>query len=327
MTDLPRPGRRALLAAGLAGAGLAVLPRSRAALAAAPKRAGQVPGVQRIAVGAIEVTAVSDGYIDIDPSLFPKATPEATAALKRAAFLPPEAPLRGGVNAYVMNTGDRLVLIDSGCAGLLGPTMGRLPESLEAAGVAPASIDTIVLTHMHPDHIGGVASAEGAAVFPNAELVVHEADWAFWTSPDLTARAPEAVKPFFLAAQRNAGAYAGRVRRLSADGEVMPGLSLMHLPGHTTGHSGVVVADGPDTLLVWGDVVHSAALQFARPDWAIAFDTDPDQAVETRRRVFDMAAADRLRIAGMHLPFPGVGHVERAADGYRYTPESWTYRL
>lgn len=325
MTDLPRLGRRDLVAAGLAGAGLALMPR--VARAAAPKQAAQVPGVQRLAVGDMEVTALSDGYIDIDPSLFPNATPEAVAALKNAAFLAPDAPLRSGVNTYVVNTGDRLVLIDSGCADLLGPTMGRLPANLVAAGIDPATIDTIVLTHMHPDHIGGIASAEGAAAFPEAELVVHEADWAFWTSADMTARAPDAVKPFFLAAQKNAAAYDGRVRRLDSDGEIVPGLSLMHLPGHTPGHAGIVVADGADSLLVWGDIVHAAPLQFARPDWAIAFDVDPEGAVETRGRVFDMVARDRLRVAGMHIPFPGIGHVERAAEGYRFTPENWEYRL
>jgi glyoxylase-like metal-dependent hydrolase (beta-lactamase superfamily II) len=139
------------------------------------------------------------------------------------------------------------------------------------------------------------------------------------------AKAPNEAKPFFQAAQAALKAYDGRLRRIGKDGEATKGITAMHLPGHTPGHTGFVVASGNASLLIWGDIVHSATLQFAKPDWAIAFDVDQDTAIATRRRVLDMTATDRLRIAGMHLPFPGVGHVAKAGDGYAFVREDWQY--
>lgn len=316
--------RRSLLAAP-AILTAATAPPLAPAVARAPLPGAETPPVYRFKVGAFSVTAVTDGTLGLGAELFPAAqqkSQEAAQLLSQAA-LPPQGPIRTFVNAYVVNTGDRLALIDTGLgpAPGFGPDLGRLPKNLAAAGVDPAAIDVVVLTHLHPDHVGGLAPA-GRPAFPNAQLVVSEADYAFWMDEGVASRAPADAQPFFTFAREALKPYAGRIRRVGS-GEAVPGLTLEAAPGHTPGHSMVRVASGPSQLLVWGDIVHAAALQFQQPDWSIAFDTDPNQAAASRKRVFDQAAADRLLVAGMHLPFPGVGHVTRRGDGYGYVPQSW----
>lgn len=318
--------RRQILTA--AGIGMAVAAGRTAPAAAAQPRAGrQVPGIYRLNVGDIEVTALLDGYIDLAMNLFPGAAAPEIRRLQKANFLPRGETVRSGVNAFVVNTGDRLALVDAGGSDLLGPTLGDLPASLAAAGIDPAAIDMVIVTHLHPDHIGGLVTGDGAAVFPNAELIVHEADWNFWTNAELMAKANDQGKVFFQAAQSAITPYAKRSRLVGDDEEVTPGIRSLALPGHTPGHTGFVVASGVDTLLIWGDVVHSAVLQVPHPEWSIAFDIASDLAVATRRRAFDMAASERLLVAGMHLPFPGFGHVTREGDRFRYQPAQWRYEL
>jgi glyoxylase-like metal-dependent hydrolase (beta-lactamase superfamily II) len=295
-------------------------------LAAQPKAGRQVPGIYRIAVGDIEVTAVLDGYIDLGVDLFPDAKADEVAKLQQANFVPVGDMLRASVNCFVVNTGDKLAIVDAGGRNLLGPTMGDMPAGLAAAGIDPAAVDVVIATHMHPDHIGGITTTNGAAAFTNAELVVHKDDWDFWMSPENLAGAPEFFKPFFQAAQAAGTPYVKTVRKIGGDEEIIPGIRSMALPGHTPGHTGFVVSSGTDTLLIWGDIVHSPMLQFAHPNWSIAFDTSPEVAAGTRRRAFDMAVTDRLLVAGMHLPFPGIGYVMRGG-GFKFVPAEWRYGL
>jgi len=296
------------------------------ALASAEKAASQVPGVHRVNVGDIQVTAVLDGYLDIPTAMFPKADAEQVAMLQKQAFRPVADTNRAAINTYAINTGDRLILVDSGGGGLMGPTAGKLKDNLEAAGIDPAQVDTILVTHLHPDHIGGVYSAEGAALFPKAEMVVNEADIGFWTSDEIMAKVPDNAKGFFTMARNALSAYDSRIKPISGSEEVASGITAQHLPGHTPGHTGYLIASGDDSLLIWGDIVHSATLQFAKPDWSIAFDVDQDAGAATRKKVFDMAAADRLAIAGMHIPYPGIGHVAAASEGYAFVPADWQYQ-
>lgn len=319
--------RRQLLAAGASGVALAGL-RAGPAAAAQPRAVRQVPGIYRLSIGSdIEVTALLDGFLDVGTNLFPDAAEEEVHRLQEAAFVPVGPFVRSGVNAFAVNAGDRLALIDAGGRNLLGPTLGRLPGSLKAAGIDPAAVDLVVATHLHPDHIGGLVTGDGAAVFPNAELVVHEADWNFWTDAELMAKANEQGKVFFQAAQAAITPYAKRTRLIGGDDEVMPGLRSLALPGHTPGHTGFIVSSGPETLLIWGDIVHSALLQVPHPEWSIAFDIGPDMAISTRRKAFDMSASDRLLVAGMHLAFPGIGRILRQDGGYAYRPEPWRFEL
>lgn len=304
----------------------ALLPAvARATTPPAPVLPATLPGLRVQRVGEATVMAVADGFLDIDPAILIGADAAEVARLQARAFLPGGA-IRTPVNAYVVGVGGHTVLIDSGTATAFGPDLGHLPANLKAAGIDPARIDVVALTHLHPDHVNGIVTADGAMAFPNAELAVHEDDWRFWTDEAAASRAPEAVRPFFAGAQRAVKPYAdaGRVRRLDREeAEVVPGLSLLPLPGHTPGHSGFRLASAGDQLLIWGDVVHVQALQLAHPDWSIAFDTDPAQAAATRKRTLDMVAADRIAVAGMHLDFPGFGHVSKVETGYAITPARW----
>ncbi|MEJ8574400.1 MBL fold metallo-hydrolase [Microbaculum marinum] len=320
--------RRQVLTGGVAGgmvlAGSLLGARPVAAAQALAGR--QVPGIYRLGVGDIEVTAILDGYIDLGIELFPSADAEEVTRLQRANFVPVGPSVRGAVNAFVVNTGEKLVIVDAGARDLMGPTLGQLPANLEAAGIDPEAVDVVALTHMHPDHIGGIVTANGAAVFPNAELVVHTDDWNFWMSPEIMEKANEQGKMFFQAAQAAGTPYAKRLRQIGDDAEVVPGIRSVALPGHTPGHTGYMISSGDQSLLIWADIVNAAILQFPHPDWAIAFDISPEVAIATRRRTFEMAATERLMIAGMHVPFPGIGHVVRDG-GFRFVPVSWNYEL
>lgn len=321
-------GRRAWLA-GVGAAALAAA-GGRPGIAAAPKAGEQVPGIYRHRVGGIEVTVVLDGTIAFPdaalPNLFAAYEAETAARLRAEAFVPAGGvPL--AVNAFLVNTGNRLVLIDAGAARVLGPTLGRLPRNLRAAGVSPADVDQIVVTHLHRDHAAGLLTGEGTALFPRAELLVAEAEAAYWTDPGNETQAPQRLRPFFAPARQVVAAYGDRIRRIVSDTEVTSGIRTLAVPGHTPGHLGVTIADGNEQLLMWSDVVHTQALQFPRPDWSIAFDSDPDLAAQTRRRMFDMAATDRLLVAGSHLSFPGLGHVARRSEGYGFVPVMWRASL
>ena len=204
----------------------------------------------------------------------------------------------------------------------MGPSLGRLAGNLAVMGVTPAAIDAVLLTHLHPDHVGGLVDAEGKALLPNAELIVHEAEPPFWQDDAMLAQATEENRGFVLLARSVLDAYRGRVRTI-ASGEALPGVTAVPAPGHTPGHTGWLIASGADSLLIWGDIVHLPGVQFARPGAGMGFDVDGAQAISTRQRIMDMAATDRLAVAGMHLDFPAFGHVARAGDGYTFIPEVW----
>ncbi len=284
----------------------------------------QVPGVYHRRVGEIVVTTVSDGYLDGSMAVIQNIAEAEAAQLLRDAFRP--VPRRTAVNCFLIHGGGRIALVDNGCGNAMAATGGRLMETLAAAGVAPAEIDTVLQTHLHPDHSNGLSDAAGVRLFPEAELVLHEAELAFWHDDAAMAKADETSRARnFQAARDQLAPYrmAGRVRTFTG-GEVFPGVTAMPFPGHTPGHSGYLIASGGDALLIWGDIIHVPEIQVPRPEVTMAFDIDPAQAQATRRRVFDMVATDRLAFAGMHMHFPGAGHLARRGDGYALVPEAWS---
>ena len=282
----------------------------------------QVPGVHHRRVGDAVVTAVSDGHLDGSMAVLQNIAPEEAARMLRDAFRP--VPRRTAVNTFLIHAGGRVALVDTGCGDAMAATAGRLQSNLAASGVRPEEVDAVLLTHMHPDHSNGLADAKGRALFPRAELVMHEAEWSHWHDDAAMARADETARERnFHAARDQAAPYRDRLR-LFKGGEVFPGVTAMPFPGHTPGHSGYMVASESDSLLIWGDIVHVPEIQVPRPEVTMAFDVDPAQAEATRRRVFDMVWTDKQAFTGMHLHFPGHARLLRRDGGYALLPEAWS---
>lgn len=318
-----RIDRRSLLC----GAGaLGVIGVAGVAGARAPLVGAQVPGVWRAKVGIAEVTALLDGTVGLDTTVFSGAAPEELAAILAAQGLGTALPTP--VNAFAINLGDRLVLVDTGIGAttMFGPTLGKLSANLAAAGMTPDQVDAVILTHAHPDHADGLVDATGASVFPNAQVILAETEYAFWHDAGAESRAPEAMKGLFGAAQRALKPYGNRTTR-AAPGEVMPGLTLEAAPGHTPGHSMVRLRSGTAEMLFVGDILHNWAIHTARPEIGFAFDADPTLAAQSRIRAFEQIATEGTVIAATHIAFPGVGRILRDGDHYRYVPSDWDLSL
>ncbi len=284
--------------------------------------AEQCPGVYRRNVGDIRVATVNDGKY---PTAFDHIIGADIAKCEQAhkaahAPIPPWLT----IDTFLIEAGDRLMLIDSGFAGA-GPTVGRVVSNLALLGVKPEDIDAVLITHLHADHVGGLTDDSGRRVFPNAELVAHEDEIAFWEDDGTLSRLIELQKPDFARARKALDAYRGRTRAVRTDEEVVSGVSATPTPGHTPGHTAWRISSGKETLLIWGDMVHLPSIQFAIPEASVIYDIDPDAAADSRRRVLDMAAADQVLVAGIHLNFPGFGWVRKSpSGGYAYVGETWT---
>ncbi|RXF72029.1 MBL fold metallo-hydrolase [Hansschlegelia zhihuaiae] len=319
--------RRTILAgAGAAAAGPVALGGAKAA---APAAGRQSPGVYRYKVGSYEVTALTDGVArrPLDASFVRNAAlDEVREALSDAFIDGPTIPIT--FTTLVVNTGSRLVLIDAGTGGRMAPTAGQLYENMAAAGIDPKAIDTVLVSHFHPDHIGGIRLKEGGLAFPNAEVAVPEAEWAFWMDDGQMSRAPDGLKNAFKTVRTVFGPLAKEVRRFKGEAETAPGVVAIPAPGHTPGHTAFRVASDKDQLIVWSDTTNHPALFVRNPGWHAVFDMDAEAAETTRRRMLDMVANDRLRVAGYHFPFPAVGHIaQRGAREYAFVPEMWNPAL
>jgi glyoxylase-like metal-dependent hydrolase (beta-lactamase superfamily II) len=280
------------------------------------------PGVLPWTLGDRVVVALNDGHLVASLGLVQGIPADEAAGLQERAFRSVEAP-RISVNAFLVLGGAAPVLVDAGM-GLSGPaSLGHLPAALEACGVAPGDVGTVLVTHLHSDHIGGLTGPDGAALYPNAEVVIPEAEAAYWLADGAEARAPEGAKAGFRRAQALVATYGDRIRR-AGEGEVLPGIEAILAPGHTPGHTAYRVQSGDRSLLIWGDVVHLPAIQFVRPEAGVSFDVDGAVAAATRKRILDQAAVDRLLVAGMHLDFPALGSVRRDGAGFAWVPEQWS---
>lgn len=310
-----RPLLRQLLLA------LSLLLATGFALAGAPQQKTQVPGYYRLMLGNFEVTALYDGAIDLDEKLLKNIAKRDVQRLLARQFLQGPA-VQTAVNAYLINTGSHLILVDAGAASLFGPGLGHVAGNLRAAGYAPEQVDLVLLTHLHGDHVNGLVTDDGQRAFVNADIWSAQADNDFWLSEEIAAMAPADAQAFFKMSRDAAAPYkaAGRWQTFAGDRELAPGVASVGSHGHTPGHTSFMFESNGQRLLILGDLVHNHAVQFARPDVAFEFDVDPAQAVATRRQIFARAVKDRLLVAGMHLPFPGIGHVRKEKKGYAWVP-------
>lgn len=268
-------------------------------------------------VGDLTITAISDGYLAASLDLLSNIDPADASRMQENAGINDQASIH--INCYLVRGGGRTILIDAGAGGFK-QWGGRLKTNLALAGTQPSEIDAILLTHAHPDHVGGLMDVSGEAAFPNAELVVHNREVTFWQNDGHLSRAPERARGSFLLARQAFGCYRDRLRTFDA-GEVLPGVTAMPLPGHTAGHSGYHLESASRNLLVWGDIVHFPQIQVSRPDVSIAFDQDSHLAAATRSRLLDLVCSERLLVAGMHLGELGFAHIERTGGAYGVTYE------
>jgi glyoxylase-like metal-dependent hydrolase (beta-lactamase superfamily II) len=315
MTTMTRFRAAAACALGFLAAG---------AFAGAPQLKTQAPGYYRMMLGDVEVTALSDGTFPMKTAeLLTHITPAQLKDDLDRSFL--TDPVEASVNGFLINTGTKLVLVDTGAGSFLGPSVGKLVENLKASGYRPEQVDEIYITHMHLDHIGGL-TADGKAVFPNAVVRAAQAEGDYWLNKDNMKAAPKDRQDMFQDAMKQLEPYiaAHKYRPFKGDVELVPGVRAIAAPGHTPGHTLYMVESKGEKLILWGDLMHVAAAQFPDPAVTIGFDTDSAAAVEQRRKVFADAAANRYYVGGAHLAFPGIGHLRANGTGYTYVHVNYT---
>jgi glyoxylase-like metal-dependent hydrolase (beta-lactamase superfamily II) len=295
------------------------------AQAAQPALKTQVPGWYRMMLGDFEVTALYDGYLDLDTSLMKNATPVEVKNGMAHYFLPAGDKIQTSVNAYLVNTGTQLVLIDTGTGGVFGPTLGTVVQNLKASGYDPAQVDRVLITHLHGDHQGGLLTPDGKPVFPNAVISPSRPESAYWQDKAEMAKMPKEGQGTFELAIKSAAAYEalGHWQPFEPNSVIVPGITAL-ATGHTPGHSSYVIESRGAKMVVLGDMIHFGAVQFARPDVVVQFDSDNAKAAASRKVLFAQAAKDKFLLAGAHLTFPGIGHIRPAGKGYDWVPEGYS---
>jgi glyoxylase-like metal-dependent hydrolase (beta-lactamase superfamily II) len=294
------------------------------AQAGAPQLKTQAPGYYRMMLGDFEITALSDGtFMAPLDKLLSNTTPAKTEKALAAAFL--SNPVETSVNGFLVNTGSKLVLIDTGAGSYFGPTLGNLLVSLKAAGYTPEQVDEVYISHMHPDHIGALLSG-GKPTFPNAIVRADKRESDYWVSQEHMDAAPKENKEFFKDAIESLTPYiaAGRYKPFDGDTDLVPGVRALASRGHTPGHATYVIESKGQKLALWGDLVHAAAVQFPTPSVTIGFDSDSKSAAVQREKAFLDAAKHGYWVGAAHLPFPGIGHLRTNGTGYTWVPANYT---
>jgi glyoxylase-like metal-dependent hydrolase (beta-lactamase superfamily II) len=319
--DLSR--RQAL--AGVAALAATPLLSSQPAKADAPAAGKQVAGIYRYKVGSIECTSINDGARSFPmPDKFVTNIPKEQALAAAEASYMPKGMVTVPFNPQLINTGKKLVLIDTGNGPVPNAPVGMLMANLVAAGIDPKAIDVVLLSHLHPDHTNGLRTADGGLAFPNAEIMAPSVDWAFWTSEENAAKAPnDIMKNYFANVRKTFAGISDKVTRYEGGKEVAPGITSISTPGHTPGHTSFAVASGDSTILIQSDVTNIPEFFMKNPDWHVAYDADPELAQKTRHKFYDMASAEKATVVGFHFQFPSVGHVEKDGAGYRLIPTAW----
>jgi glyoxylase-like metal-dependent hydrolase (beta-lactamase superfamily II) len=298
---------------------LATVPAS----ASAPFVKAAAPGYYRVMLGDFEVTALSDGVVALPvDKLLTNTKPEKTLKALQKYHL--SSPTETSVNGYLINTGSKLVLIDTGAATLFGPTLGRLANSLKAAGYTPDQVDEVYITHMHGDHVGGLMQGDQLA-FPNAIVRADQHDADFWLSQANMNKAPADAKGAFQGAMASINPYikAGKFKTFNGDTELVAGVKAVSARGHTPGHSVYLVESKGQKLMLWGDLMHVAAVQFENPSVTISFDSDSKAAMAARKKAYADAARQGYMVGATHVSFPGLGYVRTEGKGYAWIPVNY----
>ena len=283
----------------------------------------QAPGFYRFKVGAFTAIALHDGVLVRDrPAQFVRnvGTEEVGQAFAACGMARDKLTLT--FNALAVETGTGVVLIDTGLGEGARPAAGHLLKNLAAAGIAAEDVSSVIVSHFHGDHIGGLRRRDGTPAFPKAEVLVPEAEWDFWMGD--AARVPDAFKDVATAAHRVFEPITGDVRRYAFGEEVLPGFTAVDASGHTPGMAAIAIASEGSATMFVADITNNPLIFARHPDWQVMFDMDPEKAVATRRRLLDRAAADRLRLSFFHAPFPATGYVIKGDRGYDYVPALWT---
>jgi len=305
-----------------AATALAVMLAMSGAMAQAPQVGTQAPGYFRLAVGDYEVTALFDGYNDLSPKLLQGMSQSQIRALLARRSI--ESPgVQTAFNAFLVNTGTQLILIDTGAGQCIGATAGQLSANMQAAGYKPEQVDTILLTHLHLDHVCGLVDAEKKPLFANATVYAAKAEADYWLDPAALAKAPAGAKEFFKIAQDSTAPYvaAGRFKTFAAGQSPLPGLVEATLEaGHTPGSTTYRLTSQQQSIVFMGDLVHNLAVQFLHPEVSICFDVNSQQAIASRQAVFSAAAASKTWVTAAHLPFPGIGHIAAEGKHFQWVP-------
>jgi glyoxylase-like metal-dependent hydrolase (beta-lactamase superfamily II) len=287
----------------------------------------QVPGVYPFKVGDFTITALSDGTVLQDlPKLLTNTNPAEIDRLLNRSFL--TNPVEASINAFLIDTGDKQILVDTGVGELFGSLgSGKLQRALKIAGYAPDEIDTILITHIHTDHSGGLVVG-GQMMFPNATVYAGKPDVDFWLNPANVERSREDQKRFFTEANKTVKPYldAGKLKPFSGKTAILPGITALPTSGHTPGHSFYRVESKGESIEFWGDILHFGSVQFPKPEITVVYDFDSQAAAAQRKKQFARAEASRRLIAAAHLPFPGVGHLRAEDRGYTWVPVDYRWR-
>lgn len=317
MTEL---SRRTVLAGSAASAG---------ALSLAPSfieaffnsASAQAAGFNKYKVGSIDVCGIADGVAAFPlPERFVTNQPkeEVVKALKAAGQ--DGEKIQIPFNPVSFQNGNRIVLIDTGmgpAANTQNPAVGNTVKNLTAAGIDPSKVTDVVISHFHGDHINGLLNG-AAPTYANAQIWVPAAEWKYWTDEGEASRAPDARKPAFANVKRVfADGLKNKVTQYEHGKEVVPGLTSVATLGHSPGHTSYVLASGNDKVFIQSDVTNLPGLFVINPGWHAMYDQDAKMAEETRRKVYDMLAAEKMRVQGFHYPFPSLGRIEKAGDGYK----------
>lgn len=321
--------RRTLFAGSATIATALALPafaQQAAAPAPAPTATNaQAPGFYRFKVGGLTVTTVHDGFARRPVQGFVRNAELSEVQAVLASYFMPADTLTIPFTMTFVTTPAGIICFDAGNATQTGSaTAGQAATNMRAAGIDPARVVAVIFSHFHGDHISGLTSASGEKLFPNAELIVPAAEWAWWTDEGNVTRSPEGQRPNFANTKNRFTPYQGRIRQIADGAEAVPGIRAVAAYGHTPGHTMFHIADGGEQMMYVADITNRPEIMAPKPEWQIVFDFDGDMAAAVRRRTLDRVATDRMRVTGYHFPFPSNGYFVKDGNGYRFVPADWS---